>query len=259
MNYPNFREKQLNPSMTEPTDFMKYLQSIGRYTTRTAPLGAIICYDWKLLQYIRQNHPNESELASLAELYFLSETEGKIAVVGGFGVGAPAATLALENLIAYGVKKFISIGTAGTLQKDLSIGDLVVCDKAIRDEGVSHHYLATEQYAYGSERLTKKLTNTLADLKHSYQVGSSWTIDAVFRETIAEAQRYQSEGILTVEMEAAALFSVAKYRGVDLATLLTVSDSLAELKWNPQFHHERTHRGLETIYQVALKCLLEPL
>jgi purine-nucleoside phosphorylase len=59
-------------------------------------------------------------------------------------------------------------------------------------------------------------------------------------------------GILTVEMELSALFMVAKYRCVELGAILTVSDSLAELKWKPKFHHTKTGKGLETLYKIAV-------
>jgi uridine phosphorylase len=60
-------------------------------------------------------------------------------VVGGFGIGAPAAATVLEELIALGVREFISIGTAGCLQPQRALGEAIVCTGAIRDEGVSHH------------------------------------------------------------------------------------------------------------------------
>ena len=68
-------------------------------------------------------------------------------------------------------------------------------------------------------------------------------------------QHYQAEGVLTVEMEAAALFAVAAYRGVEMGALLTISDSLADQTWDPQFRSVTTREGLETLYRVALEAL----
>ena len=89
--------------------------------------------------------------------------------VGGFGFGAPVATYLLENFIALGTTEFISIGTAGGLQPGCRAGDVVLCDMAIRDEGVSHHYVASAKYAEASETLTAKLAQELrsADLTFS--------------------------------------------------------------------------------------------
>ena len=131
----------------------------------------------------------------------------------------------------------------------------MVCEKAIRDEGTSHHYLKYSKYAYASKRLTKKIMESLEKLKQKYFVGTSWTIDAPYRETIAEAKQYQKEGVATVEMEASALFAVAQYRNVELGAIFTISDSLAELEWKPKFHLKKTKKGLEILYKVAIDVL----
>jgi len=88
-----------------------------------------------------------------------------------------------------------------------------------------------------------------------YRAGVSWTIDTPYRETVAEARRYQAEGVLCVEMEAAALFAVAKVRGLQVASAFTISDSLADLVWNPQFHGPPVQAGLITLYEAAVSAL----
>lgn len=158
----------------------------------------------------------------------------------------------LEELIAFGVKKFVSMGSAGTLQRSLKIGDVVVCDKAIRDEGTSHHYLESSKFAFASEPLTARLEQVLVEKKVEFIKGPSWTVDSPYRETVAEARQYQSEGVLTVEMEASALFAVAQYRNVKVAAAFVVSDSLADLKWSPQFHDERKVKNLELLLECAV-------
>ena len=135
---------------------------------------------------------------------------------------------------------------------------MVVCDRAIRDEGVSHHYLAPDKYAGASPALTARLARALEAGGHAHTVGASWTTDAPYRETRAEVLRYQGEGVACVEMEAAALFAVAQYRRVEMGALFTITDSLASLEWRPEFHSERTQQGLETLYRTALACLLAP-
>ena len=140
-------------------------------------------------------------------------------------------------------------------QKNIKIGDIVVCDRAIRDEGVSHHYLASSKYAQASEEMTSRIKKSLDELDIAYVTGTSWTTDAVYRETIAEVEQYQKGGVATVEMEASALFSVAQYRNVQVGCILTISDSLADLKWQPQFHSDETTIGLELLFKAALNAL----
>jgi hypothetical protein len=75
------------------------------------------------------------------------------------------------------------------------------------------------------------------------------------RETVAEARHYQAEGVLCVEMEAAALFAVAQMRGLALASAFVISDSLAEEAWSPRFRDPAVQGGLVRLYQAAVAVL----
>jgi hypothetical protein len=81
------------------------------------------------------------------------------------------------------------------------------------------------------------------------QSGLAWTIDAPYRETVAEARSYQAEGVVCVEMEAAALFTVGQYRSVDVAAAFVISDHLlAEDRWTHAF-------GTPTLRQASIRLL----
>ena len=254
MPYPNFPNKHREAALITPQ------AAVAHLVTEEPPLpypdAVIFCYQSSLLAHILEQHETISPgRGSYRHLHWLAETENRVAVAGGFGVGAPAVVLALEALIVQGVRRFLSIGTAGSLQRHVAIGDIVVCDRAIRDEGTSHHYVPPEKYAQASPAMTARLVEALQDADIAHTVGTSWTIDAPYRETVTEVRRYQAEGVLTVEMEAAALFAVAAYRGVEMGSLLTISDSLADLAWEPHFRSDTTRVGLETLYRVALQAL----
>ncbi len=238
--------------MIEPSRYIQYIRELQKYPTFRPPRGVILSYQKKLIEFVRNNHETQPCDGFLPNLLFLKETGNQIAIMGGFGIGSPTAGIVLEELIAFGVSEFISIGTAGTLQPHVQIGDIVVCDRAIRDEGTSHHYAAVEKYAHPNKAMTDRFANALNKSGQKYHVGTTWTIDAPYRETLSEARHYQSEGVLTVEMEASALFAVSKFRNVPMAAAFTISDSLAELKWRPEFHNSKTKEGLENLYQAAL-------
>jgi uridine phosphorylase len=255
MPFPNLKNKHAEDAMFSPKEFIAYAKKQGKYKFRV-PERVILCYEKSLLKHILENHSVTKINSSYGDTYLINETRGKILIIGNFGIGAPIATIVLEEFIELGAKKFISIGTAGTLQKGVKIGDFMVCEKAIRDDGVSYHYLKSSKYAHASKELTKNIINSMEKLKQKYIVGTSWTIDAPYRETVAEARQYQKEGITTVEMEASALFAVAKYRNVELGAIFTISDSLAELEWKAKFHLKKTKKGLETLYKVAVDALL---
>jgi uridine phosphorylase len=255
MAYPNHKNKQAEKALFTPHDFWAYLKKRGRANGFKAPSGVILCYQSNLMKHILDNHQTTRGEGYHQGLYLLNETGGNVAVMGSFGIGAPAAVAVFEELIALGPRKFVSVGTAGSLQKDIRIGDLIVCEQAIRDEGTSHHYLKASKYSRASRHMTERIVKSLNFLKRKHRIGTSWTIDAPYRETLTEVKRYQREGVATVEMEAAALFAVAAYRQVEMGAMFTVSDSLADLEWKPVFHFKRTGKGLETIYKAALMAL----
>jgi len=255
MTFPNFAGKHAHDALFNPQDFINYMQRQQVLPVLQMPQSIIFCYQRDLLQHVVTHEETERVKGLPNQLHLLKDTEGKVAIYGGFGIGGPAAASSLEAFIALGVRTFVSIGIAGALQPALRIGDTVVCNRALRDEGVSHHYLEAARYAYPSEGLTTRLAHSLEQEGHSPVSGSTWTIDTPYRETVAEARHYQQEGILTVEMEAAALFAVAHYRNVDMAAAFVISDSLAELVWNPQFGSEVVRNNLVRLYQTTRAML----
>jgi uridine phosphorylase len=252
-SYPNYPGKDLEKSYVLPERLLEMAKSRAEGPPLPPPEGVILCYQRVLWDTICADE--NATMQGLWGMRIRKDTDQRVGIVGGFGFGAPAACVRLEGLIALGVKRFVSIGTAGSLQEDIHIGDLVVCDKAIRDEGSSYHYLAASKYAHASPEIVSRLTSALETLDLPYRLGPSWTIDAPYRETVSEIRRYQREGVATVEMEASALFAVAAYRGVDMGAMFTISDSLAGSEWDPHFGSEEVTRGLHTLYEVATESL----
>jgi uridine phosphorylase len=179
-----------------------------------------------------------------------------VGVVGDFGFGAAVSVVMMEGLVAAGARRIVSIGAAGSLQHGCRLGDLVVADRAIRDEGVSYHYLPPEKYSYPSEALSCRFKASLDRMSLGYAEGTTWTIDAPYRETAEEARHYQAEGVLCVEMEAAALFAVGTHRGVEVAAGFVVSDSLADQEWIPRLRSEEVREGLDHLLQAAIAACL---
>ena len=256
MPYPNFPNKHREEALITPEASLEYFHRNKSASALPPPEAVILCYQSSLLAHILEQHQTTpTEQGAIVKLHSLNETDNRIAVAGGFGIGAPGAIVVLEGLIVQGIRRFLSIGTAGSLQRHLGIGDIVVCDRAIRDEGTSHHYLPPDTYAHASPAATARLVDALQATGTPHSVGTSWTTDAPYRETIAEVQHYQAEGVLAVEMEAAALFAVAAYRGVEMGSLLTISDTLGDLTWDPHFRSDTTREGLESLYRVAVQAL----
>ncbi|MBN2240077.1 MAG: nucleoside phosphorylase [Dehalococcoidales bacterium] len=256
MTFPNFSGKYDSKPVFSPVDSESYRQKMGISLFKEPFDGVIICYSRQLVKYIKSAYETERLTAFYGtSIYKLDYKGKKIGIAADFGFGAPIAVSIMEQLIGAGVKKFVNLGIAGTLQKHVEIGDIVVCDKAVRDEGTSYHYVKSEKFSYPSDGITGDIKDAL-DLKGvSFITGGTWTTDAPYRETVAEVQHYQSEGIVTVDMEASALFALAQFRDVQIGSLFTISDSLAHLDWKPEFDSEKTMKGLETIFITSLDVL----
>jgi uridine phosphorylase len=190
------------------------------------------------------------------DLHLLEQTQRRVGFCGGFGVGAPATALVMEQLIALGVPKILLVGTAGALQEGMEAGDVVLCDRAIRDEGLSHHYSAPSKYAFPSRDLVDRLGDGLHRAQIPHRCGTSWTTDAPYRETVVEAELYRDQGVLTVEMEAAAAFTVADHRQTEAAAVLAVSDVLVNRDRESRRETHKTQITLDSLFRVAVAALM---
>jgi len=188
--------------------------------------------------------------------YLSARWEGKRISLVGAPLGAPAAVILLERLIAMGGRKFMVLGCCGSLQKDLKIGDWVLPTSALIDEGTSGQYDGggPEGWVRIAEgRVLEKLRRALQQEKQTFREGGIWTTDGLFRETREKVARYSAKGLWAVEMEVSALFTVAAFRGVDLAVLLVVSDELAGLKWKSGFRSPRFWLSSKQAARLAIR------
>lgn len=133
--------------------------------------------------------------------------------VVGCAVGASFAVLVAEEMFAAGCELLISVTSSGQISV---VGHpppfFVLIDKALRDEGASYHYLPPSDYAHLDVRLDQMLDGALAGFAQPVYRGATWTTDAPFRETAYAMAQAQVEGIVAVEMEAAALYAFAQAR-----------------------------------------------
>jgi uridine phosphorylase len=253
MTYPQHPKKWKEKALIDPRHFLEYLKSQGRAPS-AVPRSMIIGWSRHLYSYVKKRYQmgersHDSPYSGLT----IPDTNGKVGFFGGFGIGASATVNYAEELIALGARQVIGIGMAGSLREDLPAGSLVVCTKAIRDEGTSLHYLPPSRYAYPSETLTRKVVKALRADDLKFVEGPSWTVDAPYRETLSEIRRWRKEGIQTVEMEISALFCLAKYRRARSAAVFVVSDVLHDDGWRPQFHDASD--GLIAAFEAVKKAL----
>ena len=166
-------------------------------------------------------------------------------------LGAPYAVMVLEKLIALGARMVLALGWCGSLQTGLSIGDLVLPNATVSTEGTSPHY-PLDGPPDPDPGLCRLLRQGLEAAGLRWQEGAVWTTDGFYRETAPLVQHYQSRGVLGVDMEMAALFTVGRFRRVPVAGLLVVSDELATLTWHPGYRSEPFRRARDQAARLVL-------
>lgn len=246
MPYPLVQKKHQYSSLVSPE---KLVRNKDR---NILPSRVVLCFSkntahsLKRIQYFQKTMPLYKTGLNI-DLYRKKKGREEIrtGVVSHFGTGAPASLVCLETLRIQGVKEFISLGTVGSLNPNLKIGEKVFIVKAFRDEGCSYHYKSPSPYIKLSYNRLKIFKNI--KLKRV----ASWTTDAPFRETKEEVLYFQSQGVDCVEMESSALMAVGEHYNLPVFCLGVVSDHLSPKSWTPQFSHPDVKKNLyELLNQI---------
>jgi uridine phosphorylase len=157
-----------------------------------------------------------------SELYALNDAVS----LATLRMGAPAAVMACEELIACGARTFLVVGAAGSLQPEIPIGSVTLPATAIREEGTSHHYMPGEVPAMATAELLDAVRDACEDAGVESHTGLHWTTDAPYREHTTKIAAYREAGVLSVDMEVSALYVLAQHRSVACAAVLAISDEL---------------------------------
>ena len=164
--------------------------------------------------------------------------------------GCPSCAGNLDLFHAMGVEKVMFCGGGGVLDKNIEVGQILVVDGAIRDEGFSYHYIEPSRYIYTNKNVTEKIMQYLRANEISYIQGITWTTDAIFRETADRIAKRKDEGAKIVEMEQAGCIAVAQYRGFDYGALIYGGDDVSQEEWS-----NRGWRSREGIrYDLVMLC-----
>jgi uridine phosphorylase len=195
-------------------------------------------------------------VAVQSRAYALDLPEGPITTLIG-PLGAPATVSTLEAAVALGARRILFFGVCGSLHADLRIGDLVLVERALREEGTSYHYLPADAPAVPSPELLALARGALADEPH--RAGVIWTTDAPYRETRTKVARLAADGVLGVEMETSAVYAMAAFRRIEAISLQIVSDQLVGEKWTGitrETFRERCDHAVRVMARFALSSPL---
>ena len=162
-------------------------------------------------------------------LGYTGRWEGKDVSVQGTGMGCPGATIVFEELIQLGVQRVLRVGTCGGLQPDHALGDLIVALSAVPADATATHLVGGEPHCpTASWELIHEAVHVAKKTNEKLRVGPIVSSDVFYNPDQGQYQRWSERGILGVEMEASALFTVGALRGVLTGCLLTVSDIVVE-------------------------------
>jgi uridine phosphorylase len=144
----------------------------------------------------------------------------------GCAVGGSFSVLVAEQLFVSGCELLISIASAGQIADLGPPPYYIVIERALRDEGTSYHYLPPSDYVGMDDELLAIVTQALRGVAETVHWGDTWTTDAPFRETAHTIATRRLQGVLAVEMEAAALYAFGKACGKPVLCLAHVTNQL---------------------------------
>lgn len=153
--------------------------------------------------------------------------QGKRVSVMGHGMGIPSIGIYTYELFNfYGVETIIRVGSAGAIQKDLHIGDLVIGQGACTDSNYGSQYELPGTFAPIADfSLVRGAADACERMGYRYRVGNLFSSD-IFYSDNAHNDKWTSMGVLAIEMEAAALYMNAARAGKKALTICTISDHL---------------------------------
>ncbi len=251
MSFPICEFDPTQSAIIEPSTIIK---------PRNVPEHCVICFFKEVNDEIVSEH-NASILVDNRwedgphPVYEVSHKDQRLAFFHP-GVGAPLSAGLLEEVIALGCKKFIACGGCGVLISDIAVGNLIVVSSAVRDEGVSYHYLPPAREIVANESAVNALVETLRNHGVAYRLGKTWTTDAPYRETLNKTSARKKEGCLTVEMESAGMMAVAQFRGVIFGQVLYGGDDLSGQEWDQRAWQTRDEIRKNLFWLCADACLL---
>jgi uridine phosphorylase len=220
------------------------------------PAGCVLCFFQDVLQEYQQQGKFSIAYMLNCEIgenpVYRYQQDGLDVLVCHPGVGAALAAGYLEELIVLGGRKFVVCGGAGSLDTSMDVGHPLVIEKAVRDEGTSYHYLPPSRSVNAGQKATESIEQALTANKVLYTRITSWTTDAFYRETVAKREKRVAEGCKVVEMEAAALFAVAQFRGVELGQVVYAGDLVVPEGWDSRKWQSRSAIR-RFLFQMALE------
>ena len=184
--------------------------------------------------------------------------QGREITVTSTGMGCPSTAIAVEELARVGVTSFIRVGSTGALQEGMEPGDLVVSQGSFRNDGTTDAYVPKGYPAVPDLEITLELERVARERAPAHDlavhVGLNITDDAFYAESPEWTRQMSGLGLLNVEMESAAMFVVARQRGLRAAMICAVSSNLVA---GTSVYAESAHERLAVGWRASIETALE--
>ncbi|WP_231186202.1 hypothetical protein [Haladaptatus sp. DYF46] len=194
------------------------------------PKAVILGFEDELFDAVDDRATKSVNYVRSQEVQLLSEEVG---FIGDFGIGPTVTAIVAENAIAAGAEVVCLLCGCAGLQTDVPLSDAILPTRAIRDDGISQHYLPAEETVTSTPAVVSHLNSALSAAEIDTHHGPTWTMGAMYRETVPEIEHYANEGVLSLGMAEAALLAVAAYRDVDAGIVHQIGDYLTAEEWVP--------------------------
>ena len=220
----------------------------------------VLCFFDEAIEKILNEYPHKIvayfKAASFKTPIYELEYKGERIALVQAAVGAPLAGGQIDEISAYGCKKYIACGSCGVLQSEIAVGHLIIPVAAVRDEGTSYHYVAPSREIIANEHAVECIEKVLKSWELPFIKAKTWTTDAFYRETPAKIQQRKDENCITVEMEASAYMAVSQYNDVIFGQILYAGDNLSGELWDSRGYNSCTEVR-KHLLRVSLDACLE--
>jgi len=253
---PIIRDKQYQqPSIFQPENLLREARRQKAIPNRLVPAICVLDPDGDIVRNLLamdRARLNPYWACYHTRLYNFEQDGLEFGIVG-CAVGASFAVLVAEQLFASGCQLLIDVTSSGQIVPRGKPPYFVLIERALRDEGTSYHYLPPSDYANIDGRLLNILEGAFAQLAVPVYRGATWTTDAPFRETTVAIERARQQGILAVEMEAAALYAFAQARQKPVACYAHVTNQMGNIEGDFEKGQDNGSRDALQVIAVTAK------
>ena len=189
-------------------------------------------------------------------LGFTGTYKGKRISVQGTGMGIPSMSIYITELMKdYGVKTLIRVGSAGSYQEDVKIRDIVVALSTSTDSNINNRRFKGASFAPTVNfDLLSKVLKTTEEKNIKIKAGNILTSDEFYNDDPSYFKKWAEFGVLAVEMETAALYTLASKYKAKALSILTISDSLVSPEITSSEEREKTfNEMIELALETAIK------